>query len=274
MVTRIHIKQLRFSQYMICIECGNPNIPALYSKYKSQYVKLTVCESCNKICDKYIEYDAVILFLDILLLKKAAYRHLSYNVTEWQIRNHTGWSLKYQNLIRLVTLIILFDVYLTWATYEKSQFGQQDDDYGMMQLILRQSLIDQYSFFIAVISLRHVIFNVMMQLILRWQYGFGNEQNTVISRYDQWGYTTAVLLLTIMTSGSVKLFRILTLIWPYDISIPYRTFDVIGFIYVIEALRVVTGLSYTKVIATVSVSSLTSYLAIAWFKQFLLRYLI
>ncbi|CCG25541.1 Arv1 protein [Candida orthopsilosis Co 90-125] len=259
---------------MICIECGHRNIPSLYSKYKSEYVKLTVCESCNKICDKYIEYDTVILFLDILLLKKPAYRHLAYNLTEWQIISHSSWGLKYQNLIRLITLIILFDVYLTWATFERSQFWQQGkSEEGISQLVLRQSLTSQYMFFIIVISLRHLVSNFIMQCILRGHYGFGNWQNTVIPQHDHRGYVTAVLLTTIMCSGSVKLFRILTLIWPYDISIPYRTFDMIGFIYVIEALHVVTGLAYMTVVTTISVSSLVSYMAVAWIKGTLIRYI-
>ncbi|KAI5968392.1 ARV1 [Candida margitis] len=260
---------------MICIECGHRNIPNLYSKYKSEYVKLTVCESCNKVCDKYIEYDAVILFLDILLLKKPAYRHLSYNLTEWKIRNHTSWGLKYQNLIRLITLIVLFDVYLTWATCEKSRFWQQDGgaDNGIVQLILRQNLINQYTFFIVVISLRHLVFNFMIQSIMRGQFGFGNWPNTTIPQRDQWGYITAVLLTTIMCSGSIKLFRILTLIWPYDISMPYRTFDVIEFIYVVEALHVVTGLAYMTVVTTVLVSSLASYVVVAWLKWVLVGYI-
>lgn len=260
---------------MICIECGHRNIPTLYSKYKSEYVKLTVCDSCNKVCDKYIEYDAVILFLDLLLLKKPAYRHLAYNLTEWQIRNHSNFSSKYQNLIRLSILIILFEVYLTWATFERSHFWLQGnvDEEGITQLVLQKSLTKQYMFFIIIISLRHIVFNFIMQWLLRVHYGFGNGTNTVIPQRDQWSYTNAVLLTTIMCSGSVKLFRILTLIWPYDISIPYRTFDVIGFIYVIEALHIVTGLAYMATVTTVLVSSFVLYLVVAWTKRVLAEYI-
>ena len=54
---------------MICIECGYSNIDCLYSKYKSDYIKLSVCPECNKIVDKYIEYDSVILFWTFYYLK-------------------------------------------------------------------------------------------------------------------------------------------------------------------------------------------------------------
>ena len=37
-------------------------------------------EKCEKVVDKYIEYDAVIIFLDALLHKPQAYRHLLFNI--------------------------------------------------------------------------------------------------------------------------------------------------------------------------------------------------
>lgn len=73
---------------MICIECLNPNVERLYSVFQQQYIKLTICEVCGKVVDKYIEYDNVILFLDLLLLKPQAYRHLSYNMVETELLLH------------------------------------------------------------------------------------------------------------------------------------------------------------------------------------------
>ena len=35
--------------------------------------------SCHKVVDKYIEFDPVIIFLDALLHKPQAYRHLLFN---------------------------------------------------------------------------------------------------------------------------------------------------------------------------------------------------
>ena len=34
---------------------------------------------CNEVADKYIEYDSIIIFLDILLLQRPAYRHILIN---------------------------------------------------------------------------------------------------------------------------------------------------------------------------------------------------
>lgn len=37
--------------------------------------------------DKYIEYDAVIIIIDLVLLSKEAYRHILYN-TEFKVSEH------------------------------------------------------------------------------------------------------------------------------------------------------------------------------------------
>lgn len=63
---------------MICIECSHP-VPSLFTRYSNGYVKLNYCNNCNSVCDKYVEFDLVILFIDILLLKSRAYKHLIFN---------------------------------------------------------------------------------------------------------------------------------------------------------------------------------------------------
>lgn len=35
--------------------------------------------SCKKVVDKYVEFDAVVLLLDVLLLRIQSYRHLIFN---------------------------------------------------------------------------------------------------------------------------------------------------------------------------------------------------
>lgn len=64
---------------MICIECTEP-VWSLYTQYSTSNIRLTACPRCNKFADKYIEYDNVLIFVDILLLKPQAYRHLVFNV--------------------------------------------------------------------------------------------------------------------------------------------------------------------------------------------------
>ncbi|KAL1572762.1 protein arv [Candida albicans] len=236
---------------MICIECGYSNIDCLYSKYKSDYIKLSVCPECNKIADKYIEYDSVILFLDILLLKRQAYKHLAYNLTEMEmeigsstnfhVNDNTNFKFfhTYRKLMKLIFMILSFEVYLTWANEEKLLIHSQ-----LINLIFNQSVVYQYLFFIIKSSLENLILNLSLQLILRLGYKWGQGPQKIngnIRDKELFGYKTSVLLVTTMVSGSIRLFPILMFIWPYDnISITKPLINLIAFINIVEALRVVT----------------------------------
>jgi lipid intermediate transporter len=80
----------------ICITCTHP-IPYLCTVYQSAYnLRLEQCVSilhpfanaetniksqtaCNNFADPYVEHDSLTLLLDLILLKRAVYRHLLYN---------------------------------------------------------------------------------------------------------------------------------------------------------------------------------------------------
>uniref|UniRef100_A0A093XS15 Protein ARV n=1 Tax=Talaromyces marneffei PM1 TaxID=1077442 RepID=A0A093XS15_TALMA len=86
----------------ICIECSYP-VSHLYTSYSKaddralgKGVRLTQCPRCKRFADKYVEHDNVVLFIDLVLIKPQP------------------------SIIRLGVLLLLFDVYLTWARIEKS----------------------------------------------------------------------------------------------------------------------------------------------------------
>ncbi|PIN97516.1 hypothetical protein AB205_0082490, partial [Aquarana catesbeiana] len=61
-----------------CIEC-NEESNELYRDYKHGVLKITICKSCQKPVDKYIEYDPVIILINAMLCKAQAYRHILFN---------------------------------------------------------------------------------------------------------------------------------------------------------------------------------------------------
>ncbi|KAK7103542.1 protein ARV1-like [Littorina saxatilis] len=61
-----------------CVHCGH-TVDELYKDFKKGIIKISHCNKCNEVADKYIEYDGVIIFLDILLLQRPAYRHILIN---------------------------------------------------------------------------------------------------------------------------------------------------------------------------------------------------
>lgn len=59
----------------ICIECRYP-VKTLYTEYSGaddrstgHGVRLTVCRNCGRFCDKYVEHDFVVIFIDMVLIK-------------------------------------------------------------------------------------------------------------------------------------------------------------------------------------------------------------
>ena len=62
-----------------CIQCGK-EVEKTYEKiFKDQYIRLVHCPHCNEIVDKYIEYDNILIFFDLLLQKQPVYRHMLFN---------------------------------------------------------------------------------------------------------------------------------------------------------------------------------------------------
>lgn len=239
---------------MICIECGYPGIQCLYSRYKSEYIKLTVCPKCNKIADKYIEYDSVILFLDILLLKKQAYRHLSFNITEEEmIQNKNNSNYDFTKIFRFFLLILSLEVYLIWADEEISPFHSR-----VINLILKKGIMFQYLFFIVKLGLENIILNIVFQIIIRNWYKWGKKPREVNENVEDdqiFTYKTLVLLITTMVSGSIKLFPILMFIWPYDnLAIMKKFIKFIAFINIVEATRIITNCKYMEIVFALGLS--------------------
>lgn len=57
----------------ICIECRHP-VKTLWreggsDKSTGHNIRLTVCKNCGQFCDKYVEHDFVVLFIDLVLIK-------------------------------------------------------------------------------------------------------------------------------------------------------------------------------------------------------------
>jgi hypothetical protein len=120
----------------------NP-VQTLYTSYSLSNIRLTACPQCNKFADKYVEYDNVLIFIDLLLLRPQAYRHMVYNTlasdsvsSSNNNNNNNSSSSKngeptsnnnparpvfalHRKTVRFFILITLFDVYLTWAKAER-----------------------------------------------------------------------------------------------------------------------------------------------------------
>ncbi|KAK3912116.1 Protein ARV1 [Frankliniella fusca] len=70
-----------------CVHCGG-RVPRLYRRYSPTVLKMVSCARCGRVADKYIEYDPVLVLLDLVLLNREAIRHILYNTA---FRSH--WKL-------------------------------------------------------------------------------------------------------------------------------------------------------------------------------------
>ncbi|KAL4931280.1 sterol homeostasis protein ARV1 [Aspergillus undulatus] len=142
----------------ICIECSYP-VSHLYSAYSraddrslGKGVRLTQCPRCKRFADKYVEYDFVVIFIDLVLIKPQVYRHLLSNRLESDEHKFDP-SIK-----RLGVLLLLFDVYLTWARIEKSPSIETT-------FLLRAPIIVQYLFFLTLNALATLAHHLTIRLL-------------------------------------------------------------------------------------------------------------
>ncbi|XP_033932052.1 protein ARV1 [Pseudochaenichthys georgianus] len=84
-----------------CVEC-NEKAPELHRDYSKGILKITICESCQKPVDKYIEYDPVIILIDAILCKTQAFRHILFN---------TSLNIQW----KLCVFCLLCEAYLRWS---------------------------------------------------------------------------------------------------------------------------------------------------------------
>ncbi|KAM3602730.1 uncharacterized protein V6R79_009736 [Siganus canaliculatus] len=97
-----------------CVEC-NQKAPELHRDYSNGILKITICESCQKPVDKYIEYDPVIILIDAILCKAQAFRHILFNT-----RLNIHW--------KLCVFSLLCEAYLRWSVLHGSEQSSDPAD--------------------------------------------------------------------------------------------------------------------------------------------------
>ncbi|PGG95192.1 hypothetical protein AJ79_10205 [Helicocarpus griseus UAMH5409] len=142
----------------ICIECCYP-VSHLYTSYSKaddrslgKGVRLTQCPRCKRFADKYVEHDFVVLFIDLVLIKPQVYRHLLFNRLG---RSDDKFD---RSIIRLGTLILLFDVYLSWARIEKSSSLSASS-------LSTAPIVVQYLFFLTLNTLATLAHHLTVRLL-------------------------------------------------------------------------------------------------------------
>jgi len=190
---------------MICIECGRPvnDVYKEFGKSGSGNIRLTRCNhpNCQQIADKYVEYDFIIVFLDLFLHKAQAYRHLLFNRQRYR---DFGIPIQY---LKVLVVYIFFESYVKWLrvkeyceyTQPKSAFyyydWQDDVPYDRYWFIFITAIAEFSVFILAII--------LSVRLIYQSRYP--------IIKYNY-------LVMSIILSSFGKGFLVLMMIWDYPFS--------------------------------------------------------
>ncbi|KAK0182929.1 hypothetical protein PV327_001014 [Microctonus hyperodae] len=144
--------------------------------------------------DKYIEYDPVIVLVDLVLLEKSAYRHLLYNSA-------------FKSYWKLMVVLLLSESFRVWSSVE----GHNITD-GLTQnnsTDKNDSFDRERSFYTLLchttLSLSSFVFTVIIATELRW----------LILNTRPPKYKTSDLIRALIVGGCAKLLTLLGLVWEH-----------------------------------------------------------
>ncbi|KAG6553432.1 hypothetical protein Mapa_005167 [Marchantia paleacea] len=92
---------------MVCVNCGK-SVLSVYIEYSPGNIRLSNCATCGGIVDKYVEYEIMIVIMDVILHKYEAYRHVFFNYPRLN-------RLNLQALVWKATLLSLLLDTWRWA---------------------------------------------------------------------------------------------------------------------------------------------------------------
>ncbi|RKP40276.1 Arv1 protein [Dimargaris cristalligena] len=175
-----------------CIECGAA-VASLYTEYSKGNIRLTQCTECHQFADRYVEHDAVLIFIDMMLHKPQVYRHLLFNKSSFQAR---GLS---PSVVKLTILLILFDVNTKWFRLEKMDPDEQP------AFFYNQPFYLQYCCILFLSVAEFWTFYLGVQLAYQWLF-----TDSAASRRPSSSFVPLVV------SSFGKLLTILIVIWNYS----------------------------------------------------------
>ncbi|KAL7627615.1 hypothetical protein AAE478_001808 [Parahypoxylon ruwenzoriense] len=246
----------------ICIECRHP-VKTLWTKYSGagdpssgHNIRLTVCKNCGRFCDKYVEHDFVVLFIDLVLIKPQVYRHLLHNTL---MRERDQFD---PSIIRLGTLLLLFDVYLTWARIEKQAAPDSSGGGSNLGVLAQQPIVFQYLFFLILCTFSTLAFHLSIRFLTSSPYS-PLSVASLLHTYSRPNSVSTALLV----SSSTKLFPILMVIWDYDVPAAARSLGWAVVANNVEALAILLDCGYPIALLLAAAGAVARWLvgrAVLW----------
>ena len=201
-------------KHFVCIECGL-RVKQIYITYGLTNIRLIKCNNCLEFVDKYCEYDPVAIFMDIILVKKQAYRHLIFNGTEY------GAAGSNDGLVKLGILLNLFEVYMKWIVDDDILI---DGNVLMRYFEVLASCIAEFVVFHLVVRIMATIIVNLVSNPVKAVDNDGKEtvENVgVAKKYWNSRYANMMLMALIMSSFG-KMFLIILVVWQHSLTNPTK----------------------------------------------------
>ncbi|VDO28742.1 unnamed protein product [Heligmosomoides polygyrus] len=92
----------------MCVNCMEPAV-SLYQRYSEGVIRLSDCKGCGEVVDKYVEYDTMLVVIDLIIHNISAYRHLLYNmrIQVWNLEEKAARRRGLGHRIRCLLLPML-----------------------------------------------------------------------------------------------------------------------------------------------------------------------
>jgi hypothetical protein len=167
------------------------------------------------------------------------------------------------SIIRLGVLLLLFDVYLTWARIEKatpsspalpltppppftsgltnatSQSGAPNSTDRPLNALASQPILLQYLFFLALCAIETASFHPIRTLL---SFNFPHPFSAVIPHYPH----KALISTALLVSSFTKLFPLLLLVWNYDLPSSASAVSWAVIINNVAALEILLDCGYVR----------------------------
>ncbi|TMW69807.1 hypothetical protein Poli38472_001963 [Pythium oligandrum] len=212
------------SRSYVCVSCG-ASVPYLVRDYGKGNVRLAICGQCNAVADPYVEYENILLFLEVMLLKPQVYRHVLYNLAE---------PPAMRTILKLFLILVMLDMnvkaYLIdrreGVAFQSESMYQQDAGHEISGF-----RVSQYSLHLVCLALLENLVYLAMILAVIWMdpLGRGWRQHLVkatkpsVDKEKTQQVASIVLShdalvrygMAMCVSSFGKMFALLTVIWEF-----------------------------------------------------------
>lgn len=194
---------------MICVECGSP-VPHAFREYGKGNIRLTRCDNCHCLADKYVEFEFIIIFLDLLLLRPQVYRHLLFNRMPYHDKGLDLYCYP------LLAVYLLFEAYVKYSTLyeyytkEENVYDWVVAPYAQIPLIFLITVVEWLVYIFGILVAAHfaigksyaiIKYNYLVMAIILSSFG-----KSLLMFLMLWDYRQAfntVLNVFVLTSNAV-----------------------------------------------------------------------